>query len=191
MDHSGHFPHSICGGVFCNSGTAGLLQKTAFPKELWLLKLTKYKCKLWYRELSTSSSLEKQGNYLEQSKEKQKHCCGHIALNINCIFSINLFHLRLLFRYCVIGYNSVLFCYCCKTKALKPTCPSQPLDIRGPPAGNYISHEHSACDREVRLVQWPLVSAYYCRTAHAIAFSTGMQFCYLQLYFLCQQVDYE
>lgn len=81
-------------------------KKTVFPKELWLLKLTKYKCKLWYRELSTSSSLEKQGNYLGQSKEKQKRCCGHIALNINCIFSINLFHLNLLFRDCVIGQNS-------------------------------------------------------------------------------------
>lgn len=54
-------------------------------------------------------------------------------------------------------------------------------------AQNYISHEHSACDREGRLVQWPLVCAYYCRTVHAIAFPTGKQFCYLQLCFLCQQ----
>lgn len=81
-------------------------KKTVFPKELWLLMLTKYECKLWYRELSTSSSLEKQENYLGQSKEKQKHCCGHIALYINCIFSIHLLHLRLLCRYCVIGQNS-------------------------------------------------------------------------------------
>lgn len=77
--------------------------------------------------------------------------------------------------------------YCCKTKALKPTCPSRPLDIREPPAQNYISHENSACDREVRLTHWPLMSAYYCRTGHAIAFPTAMQLCYLQLYFLCQQ----
>lgn len=78
-------------------------RKLFSPEALWLLKMTKYQQNLWHTELRTSSSLEKQENYVGQSKEKQKHCCGHIALYINCIFSINLFHLSLLFRYCVLG----------------------------------------------------------------------------------------
>lgn len=86
-DHLGSYcSHSLCGVEFCNHGPACLLQITVSQKALWLLKITRYQWKLWHRELSTSSSLGKQEHYVGQSKEKQKHCCGHIVLYINCIF---------------------------------------------------------------------------------------------------------
>lgn len=104
MDHLGHsIPIFSVVLNFAILAQLAFYRKLFSQRALWLLKMTRYQCKLWHRELSTSSSLEKQEHYVGQSKEKQKRCCGHIALHINCIFSIKLILLSLLFSYCVLG----------------------------------------------------------------------------------------